>query len=379
MPAAVPLLDLNRQYQALKPELDEAVLSVMQSGYYILGPNVKAFEAEMAAYCSSAYGIGVANGSDAIYLALRALDIGPGDEVITTCMSYIATSESIVRAGAKPVFVDLTPEGTFNLDVNQIESVITPRTRAIIPVHLYGQAVDMDALMQVANQHGLAVIEDCAQAVGATWNGKKVGSFGDMGTFSFFPTKNLGAAGDGGLITTSNPELDARLRQLRVHGAKTRYDHTLQGINSRLDELQAAILRVKLPYIDTWNTIRRAIAARYTDAFSGIEGLITPVTDSRAKPVFHQYTLRVLNGQRDALREALQERGVPSMIYYPIPLHQQGMHSDLGYELGRLPIGEEVAGDVLSLPIFADLQAEEVDQVCQAVKEVMNTLSPVSV
>lgn len=363
----VPILDLAAQYAVLQTELEAAVLDVLRSGGYILGPRVAAFEAAMAEYLGVDHTIGVANGTDALYLALRALDIGPGDEVITTAMSYIATSEAIVRAGAIPVFVDIDAAGTYNLSVEAIEAAITSRTRALLPVHIYGQPVDMDALMSVARRHGLHVIEDCAQAIGAEWNGQKVGSFGELGCFSFFPSKNLGAAGDGGLISTQNTHLAEKCKRLRVHGASTQYDHAHEGMNSRLDALQAAILQVKLPHIDTWNEARRAVAQRYSDALRNVDGLTVPVVLPPAQAVFHQYTIAVPALVRDSLVQALADEGVMARIYYPIPLHLQGMHRNLGYVAGSLPRVEAAAQQVLSLPMYPELPEASQQRVIDAI------------
>lgn len=376
---ALPMLDLTRQVASLQPALDEAVLGVLHSGGYILGPTVQGFEEEIARFISGGdnlQAIGVANGTDALYLALRALGIGHGDDVITTCHSYIATSEAIVRTGATPVFVDIDPNGSFNLDLSAIEAAITPKTKALLPVHLYGQALDMTRLMQIAKTHNLFVVEDCAQAIGATWvhNGtpQQVGSFGDLGCYSFFPTKNLGAAGDGGLVVTQNPELAEKVRMLRVHGAKTRYDHVSEGMNSRLDAIQAAILAVKLPHLTRWNAARYRLAQRYTAAFNNCQKLLTPVEQPNASHVYHQYTLRVLQGKRDELQQALAAQGIASMIYYPIPLHLQGMHQNLGYKAGSLPVAEAQATEVLSLPIFPEMTEAEQDRVITAVLDFFN-------
>lgn len=369
----IPIMDLRRQYQLLKAELEPAVLSVLEKGAFILGPEVQQFEREIAAYLGAGQALGVASGTDALYIGLRALNIGPGDEVITTAFSYIATSEAIVRTGAKPVFVELDP-ATFNLDVSKIEEKITPQTRAILPVHLYGQPVDMDSLMTLAKKHNLAVVEDCAQSMGTEWKGQKVGTFGDVGCFSFFPTKNLGCYGDGGLVSTNNPELADKMKRLRAHGSATKYNHELPGgVNSRLDEVQAAVLRIKLRYIDQWNEQRRTVASQYTERLSKISGITTPSVIEGGQHVFHQYTIRVDKRriQRDTLQESLKEKDIMAMIYYPIPLHLQGAHRELGYTLGDMPITEAAAEEVLSLPIYPELTAEEIQQVCDALAAVM--------
>ncbi|MCA9798664.1 MAG: DegT/DnrJ/EryC1/StrS family aminotransferase [Cyanobacteria bacterium HKST-UBA06] len=366
----IPILDLKRQYNQHKEALDEAVLAVMESGGFILGPTVERFEKDVAQWLDANHAIGVATGTDALYLALRACGVGPGDEVITTAFTYIATSESIVRAGARPVFVDIDPQ-TYNMDVNKIEAAITDRTKAILPVHLYGQPVDMDAVMHIAQQRNLKVIEDCAQAIGAKWHGRAVGTYGDCGCFSFFPTKNLGAFGDGGLVTANDQVVADKVRNLRVHGQTKKYHHDYEGVNSRLDAMQAAILSVKLPYLADWNQRRREIAAGYTKAFSVDPDILTPVVVDHGEHVFHQYTIQVPN--RDAVQTALNEAGIATMVYYPIPCHLQGMHADLGYQPGSLPITESVAQRVLSLPIFPELTHDEqhrvIEQVHAAVKQ----------
>ena len=368
-PAPLPILDLSRQYAQLQPQLEAAALAVMQSGTYILGPKVQAFEAALADYVGCNHALGVANGTDALYLALRALGIGQGDEVITTSFSYIATSEAITRCQATPIFLDLDPAGTFNLDVAKLEAAITPRTKAILPVHLYGQAADMTTLMAVANKYSLPVVEDCAQALGARWQGQPVGSFGTISCFSFFPTKNLGAAGDAGAVATNDPALAALLKQLRVHGQSSQYDHATEGINSRLDELQAALLLVKLPHLDGWNQRRAEIAARYSSALASLAPKVqVPVVQAGAQAVFHQYTLQTQSpALRDALLAGLHAQGIGARVYYPLPLHLQGMHKALGHHVGHAPVAEHAAQTVLSLPIFPELTEAEQDRVINAV------------
>ncbi|MDX2085528.1 MAG: DegT/DnrJ/EryC1/StrS family aminotransferase [Candidatus Melainabacteria bacterium] len=370
----LPILDLTRQYEQLRPQMEEAVLSVMASGTFILGPNVKAFEAEVAEYLGATQAIGVASGTDALYLALKALGIGPGDEVITTAFSYIATSESIERAGATPVFVDLDPSGTFNLNASAIELKLTERTKAILPVHLYGQSARMDVILEVARKHQLYIVEDCAQAFGAEWQGQKVGTLGDLGCYSFFPSKNLGCYGDGGLVTAQDPVLAEKVRVLRQHGSVQKYHHTVEGgANSRLDELQAAILRIKLPHIDNWNRERLANAQRYSQLLSQIPGIRVPHILDEGRHVFHQYTLSVDPQQaglnRDQLQQKLDAEGIMTMIYYPVPLHRQGIHQHLGYTEGSLPLTEMEARQVLSLPMFPELQEAEIQRVSNAIRQ----------
>ena len=338
----IPPLDLTRQYVTIESEISAAVLEVLKSGRYIGGANVTEFEQKFANYIGADECVSCNSGTDALYLALRALGIGKGDEVITTAFTFIATSEVIANTGATPVFIDIDPV-TFNLNINQIEAAITKKTKAIIPVHLFGQPLDMGHLMAVADAHNLVVIEDCAQATGAEWDGQKVGSIGHVGCFSFFPTKNLGGCGDGGAITTNNPQLATALRILKEHGSKVRYYHEVDGINSRLDAVQAAILKLKLHYLDTWNQKRLQVAQRYNDLLRDIPRIKPPQQLPGGKAVCNQYTIRVVGEQtpqdssrRDLLRQRLQEKGISSMIYYPIPLHLQPVYQHLGYEQGQL-------------------------------------------
>jgi dTDP-4-amino-4,6-dideoxygalactose transaminase len=363
MTTTVPVLDLKAQYQSIKDEIDEAVLGVMDSGYFVLGPNVKALEAEVAEYVGCQYGVGVASGTDALRLSLEALDIGPGDEVITTPFTFVATANTISHAGARPVFVDIDPR-TYNIVPAQIEAAITKRTKAIVPVHLYGQPAEMDAIMDIARRHNLYVIEDCAQAIGAEDDGRRVGTFGDLACFSFYPTKNLGAFGDAGMVTTNDPDLAERVTVLRQQGSRTRYYHDVLGFNSRLDEMQAALLRVKLRYLDDWQARRRQIAAHY-DQLLGNLGVETPFVRPGVTHVYHQYTIRV--ARRDDLHEFLREHGVGSMIYYPLPLHLQEMYRDLGYAEGSLPVSEQAGCEVLSLPVYPELVEEQIQAVAEAI------------
>lgn len=362
----IPIVDLKRQYKQTGAEIEKAVIDVLRSGAYILGPNTKALESEMASYVGTKHAIGLNSGTDALHLALRALDIGKGDEVITVAFTFVATTESIEIVGATPVFVDINPD-TFNMDVTQIESKITPRTKAIMPVHLYGQPADMDVIMDIAKRHNLYVIEDCCQAIGATYKGKKVGYFGDIGAYSFFPTKNLGGMGDGGMAVTNSDYLKDRMIALRNHGGAVRYHHDEIGVNSRLDEIQSAILRVKMNYIDEWNKMRREVAHRYTELFKDCEDVITPKELDNTYCVYHQYTIKVPN--RDEVQKMLQENGVGAMLYYPIPLHMQKVHAHLGYKMGDLPHTEYNTQHVMSLPMFAELTAEEQKEIAEKVKD----------
>lgn len=373
----IPPFDLSQQFELIGDELNQAALRVLASGRYIGGAVVEDFEKALASYIGNRECVACNSGTDALYLALRALNIGPGDEVITTPFTFIATAETVSNAGATPVFVDIDPV-TFNLDLDQVVAAITPRTKAIIPVHLFGYPVDMTKLMAIAEQHNLAVIEDCAQSTGAEWNGQRVGSIGQIGCFSFYPTKNLGACGDGGALTTNDPEIAQKLRILRDHGRTGTYYHEELGLNSRLDGIQAAILSAKLPYLDQWNQQRRAIADRYAEFLGNISAIGLPSEPSNGKSVWNQYTIRVKGSdgtQRDQLRQSLQAKGVSSMVYYPLPLHLQPIYQSLGYQPGQLPHAETAAKEVLSLPMFPELTHTQQDQVIYALKDAISELS----
>ena len=352
----IPILDSKLQYAQIGADVEKAVCEVLRSGSYILGPNTKALESELAEFIGCKYTVGLNSGTDALHLALRAMDIGQGDEVITTAFTFVATTEAIGIVGAKPVFVDIDKD-TFNIDASKIEAAITPRTKAIIPVHLYGQPCDMDVIMDVAKRHNLRVIEDCCQAIGALYKGKMVGTFGDAGCLSFYPTKNLGGMGDGGLLMTNSEELKNRVIALRNHGGAVRYYHDEIGVNSRLDEIQAAILRVKLPYIKEWNEKRRAHAKFYNELFASCSDIQTPVELDNTYCVYHQYTVKVPN--RDEVHKMLQENGIGAMLYYPVPLHLQKVHSYLGVGKGSLPHTEKNTELVISLPMFPELTEDE--------------------
>lgn len=364
----VPMLDLSEQYQGLKSEVLEVLDGVMSSSRFILGDNVKKLEADVAKYSNVNHGIGCGNGSDAIHIALQALGVGPGDEVITTAFTFFATGGAIARAGATPVYVDIDPV-TFNIDPSKIEAAITEKTKAIIPVHLYGQMADMESLAQIAAKHNLAIVEDAAQAIGAKHNGKSVGELGTAATYSFFPTKNLGAYGDGGMIVTDNDDVAEKCRVIRVHGSKPKYYHHVLGYNSRLDELQAAVLNVKFPHLDKWSEMRRKNADTYTSLLKEKVGdhVVTPVEKEGNYHVFHQYTLRV--EKRDELQKYLQDQGVSTMIYYPLPLHVQPVFQELGYKEGDLPITEKAAKEALSLPMFPELKREQQEYVVEKIAE----------
>lgn len=364
----VPPFDSKRQYAHIEAEVSQAVLEVLASGRYIGGPPVENFEQQFAAYTGTSECIACNSGTDALFLALKALNIGPGDEVITTPFTFIATAEVVSAVGATPVFIDID-SGTFNLNLEQVAAAITHRTKAIIPVHLFGQPVDMTALMKIAVTHNLVVIEDCAQSTGAKWEQATVGSIGQIGCFSFYPTKNLGACGDGGAITTNDAQLAAKMRMFRDHGQKTRYYYEAVGVNSRLDAIQAVILQIKLRYLNTWNEQRRAIAARYHELLCQIPGLVPPQELTGSQHVWNQYTIRILDGKRDAVRTKLQEHGVSSMVYYPRPLHLQPVYAHLNYQPGQLPIADQICTEVISLPMFPELSIEEQDQVIYALKD----------
>lgn len=349
----------------LKAELDDAVQRVMASGWFILGPEVEAFEAEFAAYHDLPHAVGVANGTDAIELALRAYDIGAGDEVITVAHTAMPTVTAIEATGATPILIDIHTD-SFLMDASQLDAAISPRTKAIIPVHLYGQMADMDAIMAIAEQHNLLVIEDCAQAHGARYKGKIAGTMGHIASFSFYPTKNLGAYGDGGAILTRDTQIAERLRRIRFYGQGGRYLNVERGTNSRLDEMQAAILRVKLQHLDQHNAERHALAETYTRLLQGVAGVITPPELNGRFHAHHLYVIRVPN--RDALMAALKERGVGSLIHYPVPIHLQDSHADLNLPAGSLPVTEQIAGEILSLPLYIGLTTPEVEAVVNAVK-----------
>ncbi|MEO1464938.1 MAG: DegT/DnrJ/EryC1/StrS family aminotransferase [Cyanobacteria bacterium J06633_1] len=369
----IPPVDLTRQYQLIKEEADSAVLEILSSGRYIGGEAIATFEQKFADYIGVTECVSCNSGTDALFLALRALNISSGDEVITTPFSFFATAEVITRVGAKPVFIDIDA-ATFNFDLTQLEQAITPQTKAIIPVHIFGQPMDMDSLMAIAKAHQLYVIEDCAQATGAAWGESKIGSFGDVGCFSFFPTKNLGACGDGGAITTNNLALAQQMRILKEHGSPARYRHDFIGINSRIDAVQAVILSVKLPYLDYWNGQRQQAAEYYQELLGHVDTLRLPQALPGGTSVWNQYTVCVKqsssqNNRRELLQSKLRSQGIISMIYYPIPLHLQPVYQDLGYQKGQLPVVEQAALEVLSLPMFPGISPEEQEQVAYALKD----------
>jgi dTDP-4-amino-4,6-dideoxygalactose transaminase len=361
----VALLDVSRGNDPLREQFLQAIADVVQSGRFVFGPDCTRLEASLAELCGVKHAVGCASGSDALLLALMALDITAGDEVICPSFTFFATASCITRLGAKPVFVDIDRH-TYNIDPALIEAAITPQTKAIIPVHLFGQCADMGAIGEIAQRHELAVVEDVAQAIAAEYQGQVAGSFGEMGCFSFYPTKNLGGFGDGGMLTTNDDDLAARLRVLRGHGMEPRYYHSMVGINSRLDSIQAAALNVKMPHLDRYTTLRETNAQRYDALFAeaGLaEQVSLPVASSDCRHVWNQYTVRVPGGQRDSLRAYLQEHKIGAEIYYPLPLHQQECFAYLGYQTGDLPVTEQAAEEVLALPIYPELTAAEQERV----------------
>jgi dTDP-4-amino-4,6-dideoxygalactose transaminase len=364
----IPVLDLKVQYQQIRDEVNSAISRVLESGAFIMGQDVKHFEEEVAAYLGVKYAIGVNSGTDALVISLRAMGVGANDEVITTPFSFFATAESISSVGAKPVFVDIDPL-TFNLDPKLIEAAITPWTKAIMPVHLFGHPAAMAKIMSISQVHGLKVIEDCAQAFGAKCDGKAVGTIGDVGAYSFFPSKNLGAYGDGGLIVTDDDEIAETARVLRVHGAKKKYHNEVLGYNSRLDTIQAAILRVKLPYLDQWNLGRRQVAQRYNDLLADVAGIVKPTIVNGH--VFHQYTIRVLDGKRDALQSKLAEMGIRTMVYYPIPQDELPIY--LGQYEG-FAVSSGYAKEVLSLPIWPELELTVQQEIVEAIRVALGAI-----
>jgi dTDP-4-amino-4,6-dideoxygalactose transaminase len=363
---AIPVLDLTPEITALWKPIMEAIAGVVRSGQFILGPNVAAFEHEAAQFLGVRHAVAVNSGTDALVIALRAAGIGPGDEVITSPFTFFATAEAVSQVGAMPVFVDIDPV-TYNLNPWQVEAAVTEHTRAILPVHLFGHAAEVDAVLRVARRHKLKVIEDVAQAFGGRYRGHHLGALGDAGAFSFFPSKNLGAFGDGGLVTTNDDDLADTARMLRAHGSRRKYHNETIGYNSRLDEVQAAVLRVKLPHLAEWNAARRAVAARYHDLLAGLD-LALPGEAPGVEHVFHQYTVRISGGRRDAVQAALQQAGIGTMVYYPVPLHRLPVYADLGY---HLPEAERAAAAVLSLPMGPFLTPEVQDRVAGALRDAL--------
>lgn len=368
----IPMVDLAGQYQKIKPEIDRAIQAVLDHTGFINGPEVKAFEKELAAYLGCREVIACGNGTDALQIAMMALGLKPGDEVITTSFTFVATVEVVALLGITPVFADVLP-GTFNIDPADVERKITPRTKAIVPVHLFGQTADMDALMDIAKKHGLYVIEDNCQAIGGTYTSRdgarrRSGTIGHIGTTSFFPSKNLGCYGDGGALFTDDEALAKKVRRVCNHGSDVRYYHEVVGVNSRLDSLQAAVLRVKLKHLDGYAAARSKAASFYDDAFNGLPGITVPERSAASDHVFHQYTLRVAGGRRDGLKKHLEDNGVSAMIYYPVPCHLQSAYKTTRFPEGSLPVTERLAAEVLSLPMNTELTSEQLAHIAATVK-----------
>lgn len=367
--STIPVLDLKPEMDELWSQLQDAIGDVLRSGQFIMGPQVKEFESEVAAYLGVDYAVAMNSGTDALFIALRALGIGPNDEVITTSFTFFATAEAISHVGATPVFVDIDPK-TLNLSVDQLEAAITSKTKAIIPVHLFGLACDMDGVLRVAKKYNLRVIEDVAQAFGGSFQGKKLGTIGDVGTYSFFPSKNLGAYGDGGMLVTNDANVAATARMLRSHGSHKKYHNEAVGYNSRLDEIQAAILRVKLPHLEQANHLRREVAARYKSLLADVPLIECPGETADSHHVYHQYTVRIKSGQRDNVQAALAQQGISTMIYYPVPVHKLPVYQGI---YGHLPHTERAALEVLSLPIWPQMGIESQKIVVNALKVALDS------
>jgi dTDP-4-amino-4,6-dideoxygalactose transaminase len=361
----IPLVDLTAQYHSIKKEIDDAVLATLESGHFILGPQVTKFEESIASYLGVQHAIGLASGTDALVIALRVLNIGAGDEVIIPAYTFFATAGAVMTVGAKPVFVDINPQ-SYEIDVDKVEAVITSKTKAIIPVHLYGHPVEMNPILEMASKHGFKVIEDNAQGFGAEYLGKKTGSLGDIGCLSFFPTKNLGAFGDAGMVVTDNPALAERMRMLRTHGWKKKYYSEEVGYNSRIDALQATILQTKLPHTNSWNDARRTLARRYTEHLAPL-GVVTPIEEEWGVHVYHLYIIR--SERRDELQSFLKQKGIASEVYYPLPPHLSVPCKRFGYKEGDFPHAEKAACQTLALPLYPELTFTQQDQVVMAVKE----------
>lgn len=365
----IPFVDLKAQYASIKDEIGPAIQGILETCQFTLGSEVAAFEKEFATYSQAEFGIAVNTGTSALHLSLLAAGIGAGDEVITVPFTFVATVAAIHYTGAKTVFVDIDPK-TFTMDPAKIEAAITPKTKAIIPVHLYGQTADMDPILAIAKKHNLVVVEDACQAHGAEYKGRRAGSMGDFGCFSFYPGKNLGAYGEGGLVTTNNADYNRTLRMLRDWGAEKKYQHVLKGYNYRMEGIQGAVLRVKLKYLEQWTEARRAAAARYDRGFAD-SGVATPAAMSHARHVYHIYAIRTRSRQQ--WQDALQAQGIQTGIHYPIPVHLLPAYTDLGYKAGQFPHAEQAANEVLSLPMFPELTAQQVETVVQAVRELQKT------
>ena len=366
----VPFVDFREQYHAIKDKVDVGLKKVFEDGSFILGPQEKAFEEDFARYCGTQYAVGVNSGTDALYLAMLALDIGPGDEVIVPTFTFIATALCVSYTGAKPVFVDIEDQ-TCNIDPARFEAAITRKTKAVIPVHIYGQPADMKEINAIATKHKIAVVEDACQAHGATYNGKKTGALGDIACFSFYPTKSLGAFGDGGMVVTGNRSLYEKTLMLRDYGRAGRYDHKIKGHNSRLDTVQAVVLAAKLPLLDQWNKMRNDVAAHYGNLLKSAEGVVTPAIQKDRTHVFQTYAVRLPN--RDKICEAMKAKGIGVLIHYPIPLHLQEAYADLGHKMGDFPVSERIAKEILSLPMFPHMKKDQVEYVCATLKELLGS------
>lgn len=364
----VDFIDFKPQYQLIKNEVDAGLKNVFEKGNFILGQEARDFENQFARYCGVPYGVGVNSGTDALYLSVAAMDIDEGDEVILPAFTFIATALCISYTGAKPVFVDIE-EATYNIDPKSLEKAITKKTKAIIPVHLYGQPANMNEIQAIAKKHNLKIVEDAAQAHGSTYQGKRVGSLGDAACFSFYPTKSLGAFGDAGMIVTNNKDIYEKTMMLRDYGRTGRYDHKIKGYNSRLDTIQAVVLAAKLPHLDEWNKMRNEVAAYYCQLLKGVKGVVTPTIKSDRTHVFQTFAVRVKN--REKVMEILKEKGVSVLIHYPIPVHLQEAYKDLKYKRGDLPVSEKVADEILSLPMFPHMSKAQVEYVCDCLKEIM--------
>jgi dTDP-4-amino-4,6-dideoxygalactose transaminase len=362
----IPLVDLKSQYHALKSEIDAAISHVLETSQFVLGSEVAAFEEEFAEYCGARFAVAMNSGTSALHLSLLVAGVGEGDEVITVPFTFVATAAAIRYTGARPVFVDIDP-GTFNIDVKAIERAITPRTKAIMPVHLFGQPADLDPILEIARRHNLIVIEDAAQAHGAEYKGRRVGVIGELGCFSFYPGKNLGAYGEGGAVVTNDADHAKSLRLLRNWGMEERYHHIVRGYNYRMEGLQGAILRVKLKYLEQWTEARRAHGAQYNRLLAGATGIVTPQVMPYARHVFHVYALRVAN--RGAIQSALKEAGVANAVYYPIALHMLDAHKDLGYHPGDFPVAEQMCHEELSLPVYPELTEEQIEYIAEVVRQ----------
>jgi dTDP-4-amino-4,6-dideoxygalactose transaminase len=360
----IPLVDLRGQYRALRPQMEAAIGQVLESGQFALGPSVEAFERAFGAYCGTSEAVAVNSGTSALHIALLAAGIRPGDEVITSPFTFVASVAAIEYAGAKPVFVDIEPN-SYTMDPAALERAVTPRTKAVIPVHLYGQPAEMDPILACARRHGLVVIEDACQAHGADHNGRRAGSLGDIGCFSFYPGKNLGAYGEGGAAVTNNPQFAETMRLLRSWGERTRYEHAVRGFNYRMDGIQGAVLGVKLQYLDQWNDARRRTAAAYTERLAGLD-IGTPIERRGARHVYHLYVVRLAH--RDLWRARLTELGIQCGVHYPVPVHLQPAYRDLGYQAGDFPVAEHAAAEVLSLPMFPEMTEQQVDEVTGALR-----------